>query len=349
MSFAYPDFLWLLLILPVLLAVDRYAIIRRRRSITAIGLPSAVAQQQIRPVRYAFWFGLASFLGWIMLLLGTAGPRWGKSDEQGVAVGRDVVVVVDLSRSMLADDMASETAKTRWEAAKVGLRDVMDAVARRGGHRLAIIVFAARPVLLCPLTTDYDHIRAKVEEIDGRFPPPGCRPGSDPSITSGTRIGSALIAAIEAHDPRFTGSQDIILISDGDDPADDREWAKGADVARRAKTPVFTVGVGDPVQESLIAVDGAYLEAPPRPGEPPDPVRTRLHEDVLRDIAAETRGEYLAARRETPPLGEFFRTRIEPFPSREVSDDRVPQLQEHYAWFFAPALLLFAVSWFRGR
>jgi Ca-activated chloride channel family protein len=347
--FARPDLLWLLLLLPLLALANRYAAARRRRAVAEVGRPAAVAGLQTHPVRRNRWLGIAYPLGWLALVLGLAGPRWGKSDESGVAVGRDLVVVVDLSRSMLAADMASGEHTTRWEAAKAGLRDLMAAVSRRGGHRVALVVFAARPQLVCPLTTDYDHVRAKVEELDGRYPPPETRPGADPTIASGTRIGAALAAAVAAHDNRFPGHQDVILISDGDDPADDREWARGADAARRAKVPVHAFGLGDPDQPSLIYLGDQPLEAPLKEDEPADLVRTRLHEDVLRQVAAETRGEYVAARRELPRLGEFFRSRIEPLPPRDVSDDSVPQPKERYAWFLAPALALFALGWLRGR
>ena len=94
-------------------------------------------------------------------------------------------------------------------------------------------------------------------------------------------------AAVAAHDKRFPGYQDIVLISDGDDPADDREWVRGADEARRAEIPVHTVGVGDPDEEYILAF-GDEL-AP-----------TRLREEPLKEIAAETRGRYIAARRRRP-------------------------------------------------
>ena len=347
--FARPDLLWLLLLLPVLALVNRHGVRRRRKAAADVGRPAAVAGLQTHPLRGRRWLGAAYPFAWLALVLGVAGPRWGKSDEPGVAVGRDLVVVVDLSRSMLADDMVVRNAPRRWEAAKVALRDLMDAVSRRGGHRVGLVVFAARPKLVCPLTTDYDHVRAKIEEIDGEFPPPECRPGADPSIVSGTRIGAGLAAAVQAHDGRFTGCQDIILISDGDDPADDREWAKGADAARRAHVPVHTAGVGDPVRPSLIVIDGQLLESAPAPDVPANPVQTRLHADVLREIAANTRGECVAAGPDLPRLGEFFRARLEPLPARQVSDDALPQPKEQFVWFLAPALALFAVGWLRGR
>ncbi len=333
---ARPDALWLLFLIPVLGLLNRWAARRRKRAITAIGRPAAVAGQLTHPRPTRRWLGLAYPIAWLLLVLGVAGPRWGKSDEAGVAVGRDLVIVIDLSRSMQADDMSDPEAKTRWEAARKGALDLLQAVARRGGHRVGVVVFAAKPKLICPLTTDYEHVQAILEDVDGKFPPPEVRPGADPSAVSGTRIGAGLIAAVQAHDREFSGSQDIVLVSDGDDPADDGEWVHGSDAARAADIPVHTVGVGSTTQPTVMQL-GEELAS------------TQLQEEPLKQIAAETRGQYLAARRDVPNLGEFFRTRIEPNPSRVYNGDPLPQPRERYPWFLAPALALFCVGWVRGR
>jgi Ca-activated chloride channel family protein len=344
--FARPELLFLLIGLAAFALLNAHAARRRRRSADLVGRPAAVAGLQTRPRPGRRWVGFAYPLAWVALVLALAGPRWGRSDEPGVAVGRDVVLVLDLSRSMLATDLSTKSA--RWEAGRDGLLDLMAAVRRRGGHRVAVVVFAARPKVLVPLTTDYDHAAAAVEELDGRFPPPDIRPGAEPG-PSGTRIGAALAAAVAAHDPRFPGSQDIVLVSDGDDPAGDAEWIVGTTAARAAGIPIHVVGIGDPDNATPVTLDEGFLEFQKRDDLPPEPVETKLEEDVLKRIAAETRGQYLAARRTPPRLGEFFRAAVEPFPSRTVSDDAIPQLRDRTAWFVAAALLLFLVGWVRGR
>ncbi len=332
---ARPDALWLLLLSPVLGVLNRWASRRRKSAIAAIGRPAAIGGQLTQPRPTRRWLGLAYPLAWTLLILGIAGPRWGKSDEPGVAVGRDLVIVIDLSRSMQADDMFDPEAQRRWEAARKGALDLLQAVARRGGHRVGVVVFAAKVKLICPLTTDYEHVRAVLEDVDGRYPPPEIRPGADPNVVSGTRIGAGLIAAVEAHDKEFKGSQDIFLLSDGDDPADDKEWVRGSDAARAANIPIHTVGLG--------STEMTFLHF----GEELAP--TQLKEEPLKQIAAETRGHYVAARRDVPNLGEFFRTRVEPNPSRIYTGDQIPQPRERYPWFLAPALALFLVGWLRGK
>jgi Ca-activated chloride channel family protein len=303
--------------------------------VARVGRPAAVAAQLTHPISRRRFVGLAYPLAWIALIFGLAGPLWGKSEETGIAVGRDVIIVIDLSRSMLASDMADPTAPTRWQAARVGALDLLSGIARRGGHRVGVVIFAAHSKIACPLTTDYDHVRAVIDELDGLYPPPEIRPHSDEEI-SGTRIGAALKAAVEAHDKHLPGFQDIILISDGDDPADDKEWVRGADEARKREIPIFSVGVGDPFEDFILTFGNEL--AP-----------TRLREEPLTEIATQTRGRYLASRRAVPQLGEFFRTYLEPLPSRSVTEEALPLLKERYPWFLPPALGLFLISWLWTR
>jgi Ca-activated chloride channel family protein len=342
--FARPGLLWLSLV-PVALSVVAFLAARRRRNALArVGRPAAVFGLLTRPARPGRLGRLALFLAWTLFVLGAAGPRWGQGQDDGVAVGRDVVIALDLSRSMLAADMGSPP--HRWQAAVAGAQDLIESLRVRGGHRAAVVVFAAKPKLLVPLTTDYDHLQTKLAELDADYLPPDLRP--DEGAPSGTRIGAALAAAVAAHDPRFPGYQDIILISDGDDPAGDREWAVGVSAARQASIPVHAVGVGDPDRSSSIFVSGRLLEFAGEGGVP-SPVQTQLREVVLKSMAEEGRGAYLPARREVPRLGEFFRTQIEPNPSRVLTDDALPQPKDRSAWFFGFGLLCLAIGWWRER
>jgi Ca-activated chloride channel family protein len=337
---ARPGALWLVLLLPVLVLFNWRAARARVRAVQTIGRRTAILGLMTHPGRGSWrWLGWAYPLGWLLLILGVAGPRWGKSEEPGVSIGRDLVIALDMSRSMRADDMSDPKVKTRWEAARTGAISLVRAAARRGGHRVAVVVFAAKPKLLCPLTTDYDYVLAILEDLDVNYPPPEIRPGADPNAVSGTRIGAGLIAAVQAHDEQFTGSQDIVLISDGDDPLQDREWLRGSSAAAAAHIPVHTVGVGGIATPAVleIGIDGQ------------DVVGTLLHEEPLKQIAEDTRGVYLPARRDTPNLAEFFQTRIEPNTTRAYTGDQIPQPKERYAWVLAPALLLLLAGWIRGR
>jgi Ca-activated chloride channel family protein len=244
------------------------------------------------------------------------------------------VIVLDVSRSMLAEDVLPN----RLERAKKALEELSYTVQERGGHRLALVACAARARLICPLTHDYDHFRTALAELDAANLPPDLRPGG-PDAPSGTRIGAALRAAVEAQDARFGGYQDIILLSDGDDPARDQEWREGVDAARDRRIPVHTVGVGNPDVGSPIPV---------RAGEPlrhqSDVVLTRLEEQPLRTIAEGTAGTYTPARTDTFHLGELFRTHIEARPPHENPDDALPVYRLRYPWFLGSGLLFLVLE-----
>jgi tetratricopeptide (TPR) repeat protein len=163
-------------------------------------------------------------------------------------------------------------------------------------------------------------------------------PAPDDGVTSGTRLGAALRLAVALHDPRFQGAQDILLLSDGDDPVEDNEWAEGIEAAKSAKIPVHTVGVGDPDRASPIPFGDAFLQ------HGGVLVKTRLHEKPLLEIARRTGGIYLPARTSPLPLGKIFHDVIEPRGERLTSEVEstadLPLLRQRYPWFLGTALAL---------
>ncbi len=320
---------------PLLIALLEWRASIRNRGVAAqLGRPNAILRSFTRRPQRGFLRHLAFGFGWSALVIAMAGPRWGVGDEGGIAVGRDVVVVIDLSRSMLAEDLAAPQA--RWQAARDAVLDLIAAARKRGGHRIGIVIFAARPKVLVPLTTDYDHLATMLDELDATAQPVDIRP-ADEFAKSGTRIGAALTRAVQAHGERFPGKRDIILLSDGDDPADDREWAEGIGAARTAEIPIHCVGIGD-------IVDSPWL-LKRRSGAEGDLISTRLHEEPLREIARDSRGEYLAARREPARLGEFFRANLEPLPSRELTDDAAALPRDRSAGFWLVGLAALLLAW----
>jgi Ca-activated chloride channel family protein len=320
--FAHP---WALFLLAAPLLLGLLAVWsgrRRRRALARLG-NVATLEGLLAPRRGPRLLrGFCLTLGFFSLALGIAGPQWGRDWDQAVAPGRDLIVVLDDSRSMLADQ------PSRLERAKAALLDLAAEVRKRGGHRLALVAFAGRARLVCPLTHDYDHFRSAVEEIPATYVDPELTPG--PGDASGTRIGAALQLALLAHDPRFPGARDLLLLSDGDDPARDGEWREGATAAHLEGVPVYVVGLGDPSNAKPIRLDDGKE------------VLTRLEEEPLREIARLTGGEYFPAHNETLRLGRVYLDWIANREVREDRDDALPVFQQRYAWFFLPAFVLLA-------
>jgi Ca-activated chloride channel family protein len=329
--FSQPQALWLLGLLPLLSLMGALAWRRRKRRLARWGTrPALVALTSVRRRRRWLQTG-GRAIGLVCLIMGIAGPRWGFESSPAMATGRDLVVVLDLSRSMLAQDVLGQASPDRLGRAKDAIMDLVQTVKKRGGHRLGLVVFAARAQELCPLTHDYDHFGDVLAAVNPDNPFLDIGPTAD--SRSGTRIGAALRMAVNAHDPHARGHQDVLLISDGDDPAGDEEWRQGIEPARQEGIVVHTIGIGDPDNASPI---------PLGPDVPllfqGQPVLTRLEEKPLKEIAERTGGSYTAARTLAIPMGEIFRERIESREGREHSDDVLPVQRQRSAWFFAAAL-----------
>jgi Ca-activated chloride channel family protein len=321
--FAQPEALSLLVSLPALLVLALWNRWRRRRALDRLGNPASLRALVETPGGRRFWRGLLLTLGLVLLIVGAAGPQWGRDWDQSAAPGRDLVVVLDCSPSMFAET------PSRLERAKAALLDLADAQKKRGGHRVALVVFAAQARLACPLTHDYDHFREVVESVDTEAPDPDLEPG--PGAVSGTRIGEALHEALATHDERNRGARDILLLSDGDDPVRDGEWQNGRDEAREQGVPVYVVGLGDPDRAATIHVAGKD-------------VQTKLVEAPLRDIAGATRGDYVSARTRALPLGQVYLDAVAGQALRpdEADDDRLPAYRPHYVWFLGAAFAFLA-------
>jgi Ca-activated chloride channel family protein len=345
---AHPLALALLALLPVLGLMALLSRRRRQRRLARWGnRPALEARIAVRP-RWHLFGRIGRVAGLVLVSLGIAGPQWGRDPNPATVAGRDLVVLLDMSRSMLAQDALGRSAHNRLGRGIDALGDLADTVQQRGGHRLALVVFAARPQVVCPLTHDYDHFRDALANLDPGDPSLDIGPGPQGAL-SGTRMGAGLREAVQAHDPRFRGHQDILMISDGDDPAHDDEWRVGVAAANEEGVVVHTVGVGDPDKGSPIP-----LAADSRLTYQGQPVLTRLVEKPLQDIARQTGGSYTPGRTKSLPLGEIFRERIASGPGHLDAEDQLPVYRQHSAWFFASALVLWMMDtsfggWCRGR
>jgi Ca-activated chloride channel family protein len=287
-----------------------------------------------RPGGLRFLSLVLLLLGLGLLIVGIAGPKWGIGEIPELAGGRDLVCVLDASRSMLAEDVLP----SRFQRAKDALAELSRSIQKRGGHRLGLVVFAGRAQIVCPLTRDYDHFRTALAQIDAAELPAELR-ASGGNAPSGTRIGAGLMAAVEAHNAENRGFQDILLISDGDDPALDGEWHKGVQAARSAGIPIHVVGVGDPAKGHPI---------PGRNGSPfrhdREVVLTRLEEQLLEEIAEGTGGSYVPGRTGEIALGPWFNKRIASNRLNILDEDPLAVKGQRYPWFLGLALLVLGLD-----
>ncbi len=313
--FSHPWLLTSLAMLPALWVVSALAASRRARLLAVMSGPmTGGTLARVRPGRLS---RLCWTLGLMLLAVGAAGPRWGRDWSQSAAMGRDLVVVVDQSRSMYAE------APSRLERSREAVLSLADTLRRRGGHRLALVVFAGSARLDCPLTHDLDHFRECVEAIDRVVP--------DATLGQGTRIGAGIGLAVESFSGRSQAARDILLLSDGDDPARDGEYRSGIEFARSEGIPVHVVGIGNADEPRRVPDGTGWLTF-----EGKD-VTSRLEDAPLREIARRTSGRLLLPGTSAFDLGEHYLS-ISASYTDEDSPDSLPVLRQRQQWFLLPAL-----------
>lgn len=268
---------------------------------------------------------LALALG--LLSLALAGPRWGTKYEVVHNRGRDVLVLLDCSRSMLAQDVRPN----RLERAKTDLRDL---VAQLRGHRIGLVAFAGRAELVCPLTTDYGFFNTVLSEITVQTLSRG-----------GTAIGDAVRKALELfeHAGGEGGFRDMILITDGGDQ--DSYPLEAAAAANKLDVKIYVIGIGDEKEGARIPVKndrGQTLFLTHEGRE----IWTKLDVDVLRRMALSTQGSYLNLGTKTGNIGDFYRQTIARG-ERRAMESKVRETKIlRFQWFLLPAILLLAVEIF---
>ncbi|TVP75747.1 MAG: VWA domain-containing protein, partial [Puniceicoccaceae bacterium] len=242
---------------------------------------------------------------------------------------RDVVFALDVSRSMLAQDVVP----SRLEVAKQGIRDALEVL---GDHRVALVVYAGSASILCPLTYDHDFVRYMLDQAHPR------------SVAFG---GTTLQSAVElAVDQIFMedrkGGHDFVVLTDGADHGSNMELVKERLAAMEVDT--LFVGLGDPEKAVPIPIEGrdgevTYVEVD---GET---IYTRLKDAELTEIAASTeRIDYFAAGTRPFHLGQVYRTYATDKSSPTVELESVVMVYREAAFFFMmPAflLLLFSERW----
>ena len=330
MKFVYPWMLVFVAFVPVAGAL--WALLRARSEKRLAAFVAPALQARLLP-RAPHLFSLQAVLllaGLALVLFATSRPQWGQSAQQAQARSRNVVVALDVSRSMLAADVRPN----RLERAKADLADLVKSL---DGDRCALVAFRRTGVLLCPLTTDYAFLRSAIE---------GASPDSAPR--GETDLGSAIRTSLDALDPAKDEHNAIILISDGGDL---RGGAlEAAQLAKKRSVPVFTVGLGNDAVESMVP-DASGTGAQTYQGKA---VKTRLEHETLDKIARASGGRYVplatAGTAETT-LGAIYRRFLRQVAEEDLAEAEELRATERFGLFLVPGifLILLAALFSRGR
>ena len=279
-------------------------------------------------------FYLALF-GLVLVSIAAFRPQWGRARVETSSRARNVVIAIDVSRSMLAEDVRPN----RLERAKADVADMIDSL---GGDRAALVAFRRTGVAVCPLTTDRAYLRSALEALT-----PDSAPRGETDLGSAIRESLNLISADSSAPGLADDHSAIIVISDGGDLRGGALDA--ARQARKRSIPVFTIGIGDPRTGAPIpSEDGRGAQR--FKGEE---VRVKLDEAPLRAIAEASGGRYVplatAGTAETT-LGAIYRRFLRQVAAKEQNEAEDRKV-ERYQLFLVPglALLLASASLSRGR
>jgi len=269
---------------------------------------------------------------WLMFLLTWAGPQWGTQVRILQRKGIDIIVAIDLSESMLAKDIKTTSGTMRRLAlARKKVRILMDMLA---GERVGIIAFAGQSITLCPLTIDHNTCAIWL----GSFEPNLITQG-------GTALASSIKHAIPMFATSGANSRALILLTDGDDH--EKNTKKAAAAAKKKGIRVYALGFGSP---TLTTIPPSQLPPPPK-GEPADPrpIKTKLNEALLQQIAATTKGQYQKAtvsHRDIRALVDHARQTLR---AQTHKSQRVVFREERFALFMGIGMLLLLFQWGIGE
>jgi Ca-activated chloride channel family protein len=201
MHFAALVYAYLLWLLPALLALYIYAFARKRQALAAfldVVLTPRLVHAEPSPAVVQSPMSLGAVGCLVLALMQTAIQEWQEVQRQG----RDLMILLDVSRSMLAEDVVP----SRLARAKSDITDLLQVLQQEGGHRLGLVVFAGQASLQCPLTLDYAFFLQQLNQA-----------GPHTVTRGGTLIGDAIRKALSAFGPLANNYKDIILITDGED------------------------------------------------------------------------------------------------------------------------------------
>lgn len=314
--FAHPQYLWLLCLVPAALLLFWWSMHRRRVRLARFG--QAETLRDLMPERSVgrLWLRFILFDAALALLaLAAARPQFGSKLREEKAEGVEMMLVVDISNSMLAEDFEPN----RLDRTKYAIDRLFDGLRQ---ERVGLIVFAGEPRVQLPITSDYRMAKAFARRID-----------PSQAAVQGTAVGKALEQALLA----FPGEENegrsrvVVLITDGENHDDD-----AVAVARRAAelgVRIYTIGIGTP-EGAPIRIDGEFIR-----DEKGDMVVSKLNEEMLVEIAEATGGAYVRATKQSIGLDQIVKE-INDMERSELSTLRFEEFNEQYQWLVAAALLL---------
>lgn len=321
---AHPEALYALFGLIPLIGSFVLYMYNRRKSIRRLGVPSLIQQLMPNKPKYKHQVKFILIcLAYVCLVMAWANPQLGQKLEKVKRSGVDLVVAIDISRSMLAEDEKP----SRLARAKQFVSKLIDNLR---GDRIGIILFAGNAYLQVPLTSDYVASKSFLKTISTELAP-----------TQGTAIAEAVQLAEKAYEESQPQFRSMVILSDGENHEPDA--IEAAEEAGNAGTIIHTVGVGSPDGAPIpIYKNGVQDYKRTKEGSI---VFSKLNEVMLKQVAAAGNGKYF-------PLSQVDRTvkvivdEIAAMERQEFEERVFTDYEDQYQWFLALAIFLLVIEYF---
>lgn len=312
--FAQPDYLWLLLSVP--LAILIYVFYRRaqRRRLARFGDPAVIAplMPDASPKRIRNKF-ILTVTAQTLMILALSQPQFGAKLHEVSRKGVEIMLAVDVSNSMLAEDFAPN----RLERTKNAVSRLIEQLDK---DRVGMVVFAGEAYIQLPITSDYISAKSFVA---------GLSPDKIP--IQGTSISRAIELGIRSFSDQSHQSRALILVTDGESHDDDPIAA--AQLAKEAGVVIYTIGIGTP-EGAPITIGGETIK-----DENGQMVVSKLDEQTLQQIAVLTGGSYVRATERSIGLDEILR-QIGQMEKKEFSSMAFAEYNDQFHYLLAAALAI---------
>ena len=321
-NFAQAQFLALLLLIPLFFVIQALVLKLRRNRIRKFGDENLVRQLMPSYSRSKVWVRLTFFaLGFLFFVIGLSRPQIGAKIKEHETKGAEIMIALDVSNSMLAEDYSPN----RLERAKLAITRLVD---KLRDDRIGLIVFAGNSFVQLPITTDYVSAKMFLNSIS-----------TDSVPIQGTAIGEAINTAIRSFSAQSEKSRAVIVITDGENHEDDPVAA--AKQAAEMGIRVFTIGVGSP-EGKPIPMDGELLK-----DKEGNIVVTRLDEAVLQEVASAGNGAYVRAGNSEFGLNPIIDD-IRKMEDEKYNSIVFEEFDEQFMYFMAIALFFFVLEMLIG-
>lgn len=265
-------------------------------------------------------------LGFIFLFLALLQPQWDKKEEQVQQQGRDLVFALDISRSMLAQDIKPN----RLAFAKEKIKKLLPMLA---SERIGLLLFSGESIVQCPLTTDYDAFLLFLEQLDVE------------TISSGT---TALDKALQKvilmfKEQPLKKNKLLVIFTDGEDFSSNLSQIK--EEARAINLPIITVGIGTLEGAPIPVVDEQGAIVDHQRDETGGIVISRLNEGILSSLSQSLDGLYILASTKDDADLKKITNYIERIEKESFDDKKISSLENQYFYFIAVSFLCFALGW----